>query len=254
MRRFGRWRAWRSAQQAEQPSGDAYYPATVSGIVAGYDATALAFADGELVTSWTDRVNGYDLAPNATWNGATMAVDAFGAGLHAVDFLGKSAQFDAPADVRAALAATGEAELWIVTGGITGARGGDGGDFGSASVGFGGTYPWNSTQLYSSFCGAVERSFGTFSGIASPHVARWYYRADTGTAGIETGTGGSMILRGSNAYAFSLDATIKIGGNYNNTYFWGGNMAEVLIFDRFLGDGSGDDAAVASYLATRWAV
>lgn len=242
-----------SAPSGPLPPPSLPFPTTISGVQFFFDGRDLTGTTGDVATSMPDSSGLLNNAtPNATWNGATLDMDAFGPGLHAIEFLNKTAQFDLPAAVRTALATTGEAELWIVNGGITGARGGDGGDFGSASVGLGGRYPWNSTQVWSSFCGAVERQFGNFVGIAAPHVARWYYRSDAGQAGVETSVSGTPTLVGVQTYPFSLDTTLKIGGNYSNTYFWGGNMASVAVYDNFLS--TADSGALHDWFASTWGV
>lgn len=227
-----------------------HVPSAIAGLVDAYDARLLdGVTDGAIVTAFPARL-GDDAAENAARNGATFAEDAFGAGLHAVQFLGKTAKFDLPAAVRAALIATGEAEAWVVTNGITTGVGAEPVGFGTRNeTGQHGLFT-SGGLIYTNFAITSQQSLATVaSGVyTNPHVVRLYFRADTGRVGVEVD--GALVAE--KAATFGLDDVLTIGGDYNGTYFWNGDIGECLVFDRFL---TGDDVTdLYAYFASVWGV
>jgi hypothetical protein len=230
-----------------------YIPSGISGLVAAYDPTQLALADGASVSQWDDRFAGLHATPTTT-NEPVFKENAFGT-LPSVNFTGSSAQFDLPAAVRSALLATGEAEVWAVLQGVPNAVNGDVVDFGTrGGSGNAGLYTLGGSPapLFNNFATTAQINVGTVpaSVYTAPHLLRYYYRADTGFVGVEAGG----VDRGSSAATFGLLGTLKLGGRYSTGTYFEGEMGEVLVFNRFLGDGSGDDATVRSYLQGRWGV
>lgn len=230
-----------------------YTPATIPGFVDSYDARNITgVSDGAVVPSWPSWGASGAATPDPTYNGATYVANAQN-GNAGVQFFGLSAQFVLPAAIRAALAATGEAEVWFVTPGVISA-------FNAELVGFGtrnatgnaGAYTTggNPGAVYSNFAITSQQLIGSvpLATYSTPHYGRVYYRSDTGRVGYDIA--GAPV--GDAAATFGLDATLYLGGNYNNSLFVGGIICEVVIFDRHL-----DPAEVATmqaYMASAWSV
>ena len=224
----------------------------VNGLVAAYDANDVAGSDGDPVSTFPDKLGVNDAIKNDNGD-LTLSSNALGSGLPAVSFGSGFGQFEIPKAVRSSLLNKGEADVFLVLNGVTTSQNAEPLGFGSSNEGeLSGFYTvgGGAGVVATNFSTDIQAEIGNVeSGLYStPHILRYYYRADTGKVGMEVN--GNFI--GETSCSFSLGSVLYIGNSHKNLFIWEGDIAEIAIFSNYLD--STDSNLVRGYLNSKWSL